>query len=126
MTRTLEELKQQESVVAPHPPQTASRSADVRHQLYLDSDEGNVGKLFDESSHLLTVFTFIKPRTPLHLHLTHRERKGFPAGVESKPRFSTEKCFCSGDQVNIQIYLEVRLTLNSSKVQKTLFWTAPV
>lgn len=75
MTRTLEELKQQESVVAPHPPQTASRSADVRHQLYLDSDEGNVGKLFDESSHLLTVFTFIKPRTPLHLHLTHRERE---------------------------------------------------
>lgn len=48
-------------------------SADVR-QVYLDSDEGNVVKLFDETSHLLTISIIVKPRTSLDLHLWHGDK----------------------------------------------------
>lgn len=39
----------------------------------LDSEEGDVVKLFDEAADLPTVVVIVQPRTPLNLHLKHTQ-----------------------------------------------------
>lgn len=67
--------------------------------VYLDSEEGEVVKLFDEASDLLTVFIIVQPRTPLNLHLrdtpeinTPGEHYPAPAVfLDSMPVFEKQK-----------------------------------
>lgn len=56
-------------------------SADEAEGVYLDSEEGDVVKLFDEASDLSTIFIVIEPRTSLDLHLRHTPKVRTPGNT---------------------------------------------